>query len=169
MTYRISSAHEEAATGCTRSPTKGVRRRRDGNVRALPPGRVSFEGGKLVEHEGTGRGDPADLVLFAMGFVGPEQPGLVEQLGVGLDERGNIAGDDYATNGDGVFVAGDAGRGQSLIVWAIAEAARRRRRRGPPTSPAAPPAPIPPTGARWSSGASPRAETAPLHPGFRRF
>jgi glutamate synthase (NADPH/NADH) small chain len=61
-------------------------------------------------------------VLFAMGFTGPEKAGLVEQLGVDLDGRGNIARDDsYATSVDGVFVAGDAGRGQSLIVWAIAE------------------------------------------------
>ena len=64
----------------------------------------------------------ADLVLLAMGFVGPEKAGLVEELGVELDARGNIARDaDYATNVPGVFVAGDAGRGQSLIVWAIAE------------------------------------------------
>ncbi len=57
-----------------------------------------------------------------MGFAGPEQPGFTEQLGVELDERGNVErDDDYATNVEGVFVAGDAGRGQSLIVWAIAE------------------------------------------------
>ena len=57
-----------------------------------------------------------------MGFTGPEKEGLVEQLGVELDERGNVARDDgYQSSVDGVFVAGDAGRGQSLIVWAIAE------------------------------------------------
>ena len=57
-----------------------------------------------------------------MGFTGPEQEGLVEQLGVELDERGNVARDNgYMSSIDGVFVAGDAGRGQSLIVWAIAE------------------------------------------------
>ena len=57
-----------------------------------------------------------------MGFIGPEQGGLLEQLGVELDARGNVARDDrWATNVDGVFVAGDMGRGQSLIVWAIAE------------------------------------------------
>ena len=57
-----------------------------------------------------------------MGFTGPERPGLIEQLGVELDERGNVARDTaYASSVDGVFVAGDAGRGQSLIVWAIAE------------------------------------------------
>ena len=57
-----------------------------------------------------------------MGFLGPEKPGLVEQLGVDLDERGNVTRDlGYQTSVPGVFVAGDAGRGQSLIVWAIAE------------------------------------------------
>jgi len=71
---------------------------------------------------GTQREIPAQLVLFAMGFTGPEQKGVVEQLGVDLDQRGNIVRDDsYMTTHPGVFVAGDAGRGQSLIVWAIAE------------------------------------------------
>jgi glutamate synthase (NADPH/NADH) small chain len=94
----------------------------DGNVRALRLVDVFFEDGKLQEVEGTEREIPAELVLFAMGFVGPEKPGLVEQLGVDLDERGNVArGKDYQTSVPGVFVAGDAGRGQSLIVWAIAE------------------------------------------------
>jgi glutamate synthase (NADPH/NADH) small chain len=72
--------------------------------------------------QGTERVIPAQLVLFAMGFTGPEGPGIVEQLGVDLDERGNVARDaSYASSVEGVFVAGDAGRGQSLIVWAIAE------------------------------------------------
>jgi glutamate synthase (NADPH) small chain len=71
---------------------------------------------------GTERELPAELVLLAMGFSGPEKPGLLEQLDVALDERGTIARDaSYASSVDGVFVAGDAGRGQSLIVWAIAE------------------------------------------------
>jgi glutamate synthase (NADPH/NADH) small chain len=72
--------------------------------------------------EGTERELPAQLVLLAMGFLGPQRAGVVEQLGVDLDERGNIVrGRDYMTSVPGVFVAGDAGRGQSLIVWAIAE------------------------------------------------
>ncbi len=76
---------------------------------------------KFQPIEGTEREIPAELVLLAMGFVGPERP-LLEQLGVDLDERGNVKRDSvYATSVDGVFVAGDAGRGQSLIVWAIAE------------------------------------------------
>jgi glutamate synthase (NADPH/NADH) small chain len=61
-------------------------------------------------------------VLLAMGFVGPQRVGLLEQLGVDINERGNVARDDkFRTNLDNVFVAGDMGRGQSLIVWAIAE------------------------------------------------
>jgi glutamate synthase (NADPH/NADH) small chain len=75
-----------------------------------------------VPVEGTEQEIPAELVLLAMGFVGPEKDTVVSQLGVALDERGNIKRDnDYATDVEGVFVAGDAGRGQSLIVWAIAE------------------------------------------------
>jgi glutamate synthase (NADPH/NADH) small chain len=72
--------------------------------------------------EGTEQELPAELVLLAMGFVGPQRSGLLEQLGVELDPRGNVARtDSWATNVPGVFVAGDMGRGQSLIVWAIAE------------------------------------------------
>ena len=65
---------------------------------------------------------PAQLVLLAMGFTGPERDTVIAQLGVELDERGTVARDgDFASSVPGVFVAGDAGRGQSLIVWAIAE------------------------------------------------
>ena len=74
------------------------------------------------EVEGTEREIPAQLVLLAMGFLGPQGVGVVEQLGVELDERSNIKRDKhFMTSVPGVFVAGDAGRGQSLIVWAIAE------------------------------------------------
>jgi glutamate synthase (NADPH/NADH) small chain len=78
--------------------------------------------GRFSEVPGTEREIPAELVLLAMGFTGPERDGVVAQLGVDLDQRGNIARDAaYMTSRPGVFVAGDAGRGQSLIVWAIAE------------------------------------------------
>ena len=78
---------------------------------------MSFE--KL---EGTEFELPCELVLLAMGFVGPQKSGLLEQLGVELNERGNVSRDgDYRTTRDNVFVCGDMGRGQSLIVWAIAE------------------------------------------------
>ena len=74
--------------------------------------------------EGTERVIEADLVLLAMGFVHPEHVGVVEQLGVELDARGNIDAPRYETSIPGVFVAGDARRGQSLIVWAINEGRR---------------------------------------------
>ena len=73
--------------------------------------------------EGTDETRPAELVLLAMGFLGPELP-VLEQLGVERDARGNVAATDYATSAPGVFAAGDARRGQSLIVWAISEGRR---------------------------------------------
>ncbi len=122
MTYRVSSAHEEGGDRVYAVSTQEFLGDEDGNVRALRLVEVVFEDGKVTEIEGTEREIPAQLVLFAMGFTGPETDGLVEQLGPDLDERGNIARDSaYMTTVDGVFVAGDAGRGQSLIVWAIAE------------------------------------------------
>ncbi|WP_372727560.1 glutamate synthase subunit beta [Nocardioides sp.] len=122
MTFRVSSAHEEGGDRVYAVSTQEFLGDEDGNVRALRLVDVVFEGGKLTEIEGTEREIPADLVLFAMGFTGPEQDGLVDQLGVELDERGNVARDSsYLSSVPGVFVAGDAGRGQSLIVWAIAE------------------------------------------------
>jgi glutamate synthase (NADPH) small chain len=122
ITFRVSSAHEEAGDRVYAVSTQEFLGDEDGNVRALRLVDVTFEGGKLVELEGTEREIPAELVLFAMGFTGPERNGLVEQLGVDLDERGNVARNaSYMSSVPGVFVAGDAGRGQSLIVWAIAE------------------------------------------------
>ena len=115
-----------------------------GNVRAL---KVTDVDSKFQPVPGTEREIPAELVLFAMGFTGPETAGLVEQLDCELDERGNVKRDlSYASSVDGVFVAGDAGRGQSLIVWAIAEgraaaAAVDEYLTGSTTLPA----PIPPT------------------------
>jgi len=122
MTFRVSSAHEEGGERVYAVSTKEFLGDAEGNVRALKLVEVRFEDGTMVEVPGTEREILADLVLFAMGFVGPERPGLVEQLGVELDARGNIVRDAaYKTTVDGVYVAGDAGRGQSLIVWAIAE------------------------------------------------
>jgi glutamate synthase (NADPH/NADH) small chain len=119
MIFRVSSAHEEAGERVYAVSTTEFLADDAGNVRAL---KVVDVDAKFQPVEGTEREIPAQLVLFAMGFVGPEKPGLVEQLGVDLDERGNVARDGkYTSSVDGVFVAGDAGRGQSLIVWAIAE------------------------------------------------
>jgi hypothetical protein len=83
---------------------------------------VEMVDGRFTKVEGTEREIPADLVLLAMGFVGPEQSAWLHQLGVEFDERGNVRRDDeFMSVVPGVFVAGDMGRGQSLIVWAIAE------------------------------------------------
>ena len=121
MTYRVSSAHEEGGDRVFSVSTQAFEGE-DGHVRALRIVEVELVEGRIVERPGTERRLPADLVLLAMGFTGPETGGLLEQLGVDLDPRGNVARDTtYATNVPGVFVAGDAGRGQSLIVWAIAE------------------------------------------------
>ena len=90
--------------------------------RAASSSRSRWSTGRFDAGRGHRAEIPAELVLLAMGFTGPQQPGLVEQLGVELDPRGNVARDaDFMTSVPGVFVAGDAGRGQSLIVWAIAE------------------------------------------------
>ncbi|KRF17362.1 glutamate synthase [Nocardioides sp. Soil797] len=122
MTFKVSSAHEEGGDRVYAVSTQEFLGDDNGNVRALRIVEVTFEGGKLTEVEGTEREIPAELVLFAMGFTGPEKDGLIDQLGVELDERSNVARDNkYASSVEGVFVAGDAGRGQSLIVWAIAE------------------------------------------------
>lgn len=122
MLFRVSSAHEEGGERVYSVSTQEFLGDADGNVRALRLVDVEFVDGKITEIEGTEREIPADLVLFAMGFTGPEQDGVVAQLGVDLDERGNIVRDaSYMSSVPGVFVAGDAGRGQSLIVWAIAE------------------------------------------------
>ncbi|CAM3507743.1 glutamate synthase subunit beta [Nocardioides dubius] len=119
MTFKVSSAHEEGGDRVYAVSTQEFLGDEDGNVRAL---RLVEVDAKFQPVPGTEREIPAELVLFAMGFVGPQREGLVEQLGVDLDERGNVVRDkSYATSVDGVFCAGDAGRGQSLIVWAIAE------------------------------------------------
>ena len=119
MLFRVSSAHEEGGDRVFSISTQQFLGDEQGRVRALQLVEVDA---KFQPVEGTEREIPAELVLLAMGFTGPERDGLVDQLGVDLDDRGNIVRDDgYASTVPGVFVAGDAGRGQSLIVWAIAE------------------------------------------------
>jgi glutamate synthase (NADPH) small chain len=122
MIYRVSSAHEEAGERTYSVSTSQFKGDESGRVRSLVTSEVKFDAGKIVPIEGTEREIPAELVLLAMGFTGPETDTVVSQLGVSLDGRGNVARDkNYATDVDGVFVCGDAGRGQSLIVWAISE------------------------------------------------
>ncbi|MDH6680209.1 glutamate synthase (NADPH/NADH) small chain [Rhodococcus sp. LBL1] len=121
LMYRVSSAHEEGGERVFSVNTEafvGV----DGKVTGLKAHEVKMVNGRFEKVEGSDFELEADIVFLAMGFVGPEKPGLLTDLGVDLNERGNVArSSGWATNVDGVFVAGDMGRGQSLIVWAIAE------------------------------------------------
>ena len=122
MTYRVTSAHEEGGDRVYSVNTARFVDDGQGRVRALEIVEVEFRDGGFHQLPGTERELPADAVFLAMGFTGPERGPLLEQLEVDLDERGNVARDgQYMSSVRGVFVAGDAGRGQSLIVWAIAE------------------------------------------------
>ena len=122
MIFRVASAHEEGGERLYAVSTSEVVADASGHVSGLRVNDVRLGQGGFEVVDGTERVLPAQLVLLAMGFLGPEREGLVEQLGVALDERGNIVRDrEFMTSIPGVFVAGDAGRGQSLIVWAIAE------------------------------------------------
>ena len=122
MIYRVASAHEEGGERLYAVSTAEFVGDADGAVAGLRVHEVRLEGGRFEPVAGTERELPAQLVLLAMGFLGPQTLGLVEQLGLQLDERSAIVRDHtYMTSVPGVFVAGDAGRGQSLIVWAIAE------------------------------------------------
>ncbi len=122
MTYRVSSAHEEGGERIFAVSTERFEDNGSGRVKALHLVDVEMVDGSFQPVAGSERSIPADTVLLAMGFTGPEQGPMVEQFGLPLTERGAIVRhDDYATDVEGVFVAGDAGRGQSLIVWAIAE------------------------------------------------
>jgi len=122
LVMRTSSAHEEGGERVFSVNTDRFVGNEDGTVRALVITEVELVDGKFVAIPGTERELQADLVLLALGFTGPEKKSWIEQLGVALDARGNVArSEGFATNVPGVFVAGDMGRGQSLIVWAIAE------------------------------------------------
>ena len=122
LIYRTSSAHEEGGERVFSVSTARFVGDDAGQVASLELVEVSLVDGRFEPVEGTTRTIPAELVLLAMGFTGPQRAGLVEDLGVDVEGRGNIARDEqFMTSVPGVFVAGDAGRGQSLIVWAIAE------------------------------------------------
>jgi glutamate synthase (NADPH) small chain len=120
--YRVSSAHEEGGERLFSVNTECFLGDSHGHVRALRLHEVQMVDSRFEKVEGTDLELRADLVLLAMGFVGPERAAWLEQLGVPFDERGNVARDEhFMTCVPGVFAAGDMGRGQSLIVWAIAE------------------------------------------------
>ncbi len=122
MVYRVSSAHEESGERLYSISTEEFIGDTKGSLTALKIVETKFVDGKFEKVEGSAREIPADLVFLAMGFTGVEKNELVADLNLQLDARGNIARDDsYQTSVEGVYVCGDAGRGQSLIVWAIAE------------------------------------------------
>ena len=124
LILRTSSSQEEGAERDWAVSTRSFRSE-GGAVVGLETTRVVFEGGKMKPVAGSEFAIPAELVLLAMGFVGPEKGGVIEQLGVALDARGNVRSDPTgATSVPGVFAAGDVSRGQSLVVWAIADGRR---------------------------------------------
>lgn len=118
--FEVASAHEEFGDRkYLHSTVEFVSE--NGKVTGVKVADTQFIDGKRVPTPGTERILPADLVLLALGFTGPDSQQLVSQLGTELDKRTNVSRDGRYQNQNGVFVAGDAGRGQSLIVWAIAE------------------------------------------------
>ena len=119
MVFRVSSAHEEGGERVFAVSTQAFEGDEAGTVSGLVICEVDE---RFAPIEGTERRLPCQLVLLAMGFVGPERGSLLTDLGVSYDPRGNVARSaEWMTDVDGVFVCGDMGRGQSLIVWAIAE------------------------------------------------
>jgi glutamate synthase (NADPH/NADH) small chain len=117
----VASAHEEFGERTYLASTVEFVGEK-GRVTGVKVAETEFVDGKRVPKAGTEKVITAELVLLALGFTGPEQQQLQDQSDIGFDSRGNVARNgDWATNLEDVFVAGDAGRGQSLIVWAIAE------------------------------------------------
>ncbi|MEX1104158.1 MAG: glutamate synthase subunit beta, partial [Dehalococcoidia bacterium] len=125
MIYRVSAAHEEGGVRDYSILTKSLSGE-NGVLKTLHGVRLEWvnENGRQAMREvpGSEFEEEVDLLLLAMGFLGPQRPGMLEQLGVELDARGNVKADENKmTSVPGVFTAGDMTRGQSLIVWAIAE------------------------------------------------
>ena len=133
LVLRTSSSQEEGAERDWAISTRAFVAAADANAMPgrlawIEAVRVRFEGGKMVEVPDSVTRIPCELALLAMGFIGPERAGLVADLGASLDARGNVRTETSgATSVDGVFAAGDASRGQSLVVWAIADGRRVAR------------------------------------------
>jgi glutamate synthase (NADPH/NADH) small chain len=126
LMLRTSSSHEEGGARDWSVSTERITG--NGRVEELHCVRVELRAGKFERVAGSEFTLPADLVLLAMGFVHPEREGVVEQLGVELDQRGNVRIDKSCmASVPGVFAAGDCQRGQSLVVWAIADGRRAAR------------------------------------------
>ncbi|MGC4066011.1 MAG: glutamate synthase subunit beta [Polyangiaceae bacterium] len=127
LMLRTSSSHDEGGLRDFAVMTERFEGK-DGHVSAVHCVRVKFENGQPLKIPGSEFVVEADLVLLAMGFVHPEPKGLLAQLGAKLDARGNLQIDQNTmTSVDGVFAAGDCQRGQSLVVWAIADGRRAAR------------------------------------------
>ena len=127
MQLRTEGAHEEGGIRDWGIATTHLTGDGEGNVKQLHGVRVGPPP-KFEKLAGTEFTIDADLVLLAMGFTGPSKPGLIEKLGVKLDPRGNVEADEnYMSSVEGVFAAGDMRRGQSLVVWAIAEGRKAAR------------------------------------------
>src|SRR5205085_3630374 len=119
--FRTTSAHEEGGGREYCVLTKSFTGH-DGQVTQLRAVHVEFEGRNMKEVPGSEFTLDADLVLLAMGFLGPERNGMLDQLGVAINERGNVTTNaEKMTSVPGIFAAGDMARGQSLVVWAIRE------------------------------------------------
>ncbi|MBS1506959.1 MAG: glutamate synthase subunit beta [Bacteroidetes bacterium] len=121
MILRTSTSHEE---GCERQwsiVTKEFIGDGEGRLKALKVVEVEWTGGSFKEKAGTEKEIPCELALLALGFLHPQHNGLLDQLGVDYDERGNVKCTKYQTSVEGIFAAGDMRRGQSLVVWAISE------------------------------------------------
>jgi glutamate synthase (NADPH/NADH) small chain len=124
---RTSSSHEEGGARDWSVSTERVSGE-NGKITKLHCVKVELRSGKFERVAGSEFEIPADLVLLAMGFVHPEHPGIVEDLGLTINNRGNVQVDgSFMTNQKGVFAAGDCQRGQSLVVWAIAEGRKAAR------------------------------------------
>jgi len=120
--FEVQSAHEEGGAREFLASTVEFLANSAGEVRAVVVAETEYRDGGRFPKPGTEHEIPADLVLLALGYRGAEHATLTDQLGVGVDGKGNLGRQkDYSTDKEGVFVAGDAGRGASLIVWAIAE------------------------------------------------
>ena len=121
LVLRTSSSHEEGVDRTWSVLTKSFIGDENGNISGLKTVKVGWEKGKFDEIPHTEKIYPCDLVLIAVGFVHTQEEGLLSQLNINLDERGNAKAQNYKTNVDKVFTAGDMRRGQSLVVWAIQE------------------------------------------------
>ena len=120
MTLKTSSSHEE---GCERDWAVLTKEfvGKDGKLTGLKIVDIKWGENGMEEIRGTDRVIPCDLALLAAGFVHPQKEGMIEQLELELDGRGNVVTNNYATNQKAIFSAGDMRRGQSLVVWAISE------------------------------------------------